>query len=372
MLAEAEARKSELRAAIAALTASPQAAPEGGETVQPFCWIVPSLLDFVPRWKGQINLDASTHYGTKHTVPLYASPQVQGGEADDHDCSMQCRYFRLHKSHRKDWPPQRAPGVTEAAAAAAWVAMGDENYLFGAGPFEDAHPDDQAAARRIAAAVLAAWPSSPQVDARLRDALRCVLDIGSRRLLLPSEMTHWEALLAETAALAARVSAVGVDGDESDALLPCPFCGGEPKLTEVEPSGYVVECTNGICNASTNIRYSCGDDARPLVKEQWNRRRAALASGPSGVDEAAAVRGAWRAAITLGNNICVQESDRHNDNDETEGANTGSECAKRIRQYVEPSDEALAELLNEAGARDAAAALAAALAAQDQGEGNAR
>lgn len=55
-------------------------------------------------------------------------------------------------------------------------------------------------------------------------------------------------------------------------LLPCPFCGGKAKLTEVEPSGYVVECTNGICNASTNIRYSCGDDARPLVSAQWNRR----------------------------------------------------------------------------------------------------
>lgn len=55
-------------------------------------------------------------------------------------------------------------------------------------------------------------------------------------------------------------------------LKPCPFCGGAAKLVEVEPSGYVVECTNGICNASTNIRYSCGDDAVPLVVEQWNRR----------------------------------------------------------------------------------------------------
>lgn len=60
-------------------------------------------------------------------------------------------------------------------------------------------------------------------------------------------------------------------------LLPCPFCGSEGKMVEVEPSGYVVECQNGICAASTNIRYSCGDDARPLVIEQWNRR-AALSS----------------------------------------------------------------------------------------------
>lgn len=55
-------------------------------------------------------------------------------------------------------------------------------------------------------------------------------------------------------------------------LLPCPFCGHSAALSEVEPSGYVVECANGACNASTNIRYSCGDDARPLVIEQWNRR----------------------------------------------------------------------------------------------------
>jgi hypothetical protein len=67
-------------------------------------------------------------------------------------------------------------------------------------------------------------------------------------------------------------------------LLPCPFCGGDPKLVEVEPSGYVVECTNGICHASTNIRFSCGEDARPLVAEQWNRR-AALTASPQAAPE---------------------------------------------------------------------------------------
>lgn len=34
---------------------------------------------------------------------------------------------------------------------------------------------------------------------RFRDALRCSVDIGARRLLLPSEVTHWQALLAEPA-----------------------------------------------------------------------------------------------------------------------------------------------------------------------------
>jgi len=34
-------------------------------------------------------------------------------------------------------------------------------------------------------------------DTRLVDAFRSVVDIGSRRLLLPEEVTHWQALLAE-------------------------------------------------------------------------------------------------------------------------------------------------------------------------------
>jgi len=79
-----------------------------------------------------------------------------------------------------------------------------------------------------------------------------------------------------------------------------------------------------------------------------------------------AVRQAWRAAITLANNICVQESDRHNDNDEIEGANTGSECAKRIREYVDLPDAHLIELLTEAGAT--AALEAAALSPARSGE----
>jgi hypothetical protein len=34
--------------------------------------------------------------------------------------------------------------------------------------------------------------------------------------------------------------------------------------------GYYVEC--GKCGASTNLRFSCGEDARPLLVEQWNLR----------------------------------------------------------------------------------------------------
>lgn len=58
----------------------------------------------------------------------------------------------------------------------------------------------------------------------------------------------------------------------------------------------------------------------------------------------------WRAAITLGNNICVQECDRINDDDgPMDAINATNECAKRIREWAEPSDEQLAELFAEAG-----------------------
>ena len=62
------------------------------------------------------------------------------------------------------------------------------------------------------------------------------------------------------------------------------------------------------------------------------------------IDRDAAV---WRAALTLANNICVQESDRYNDNDETRECNATAECAKRIREYLTPDDELLRELLTE-------------------------
>lgn len=75
---------------------------------------------------------------------------------------------------------------------------------------------------------------------------------------------------------------------------------------------------------------------------------------------AEAVREAWRAAITLGNNICVQESDRENASDGDVGwINGTAECAKRIRDYAEPAAAQLVEMLNEAGAHNALAAFSA-------------
>jgi len=60
----------------------------------------------------------------------------------------------------------------------------------------------------------------------------------------------------------------------------------------------------------------------------------------------------WNAAITLANNICVQQSDRFNDDDLVNEARAAADCADRIRGWHTPSSEQLAELLHEAGVRD--------------------
>lgn len=59
------------------------------------------------------------------------------------------------------------------------------------------------------------------------------------------------------------------------ALLPCPFCGHSDIAIKNETpddnsGGYFIECPG--CNASTSLRYACGDDPTPLLAEQWNRR----------------------------------------------------------------------------------------------------
>ena len=58
-------------------------------------------------------------------------------------------------------------------------------------------------------------------------------------------------------------------------------------------------------------------------------------------------RVAWNAAITLANNICVQESDRANDDDRSFAATAAEECARRIRAWINPSEEQFNELLVE-------------------------
>lgn len=62
------------------------------------------------------------------------------------------------------------------------------------------------------------------------------------------------------------------------------------------------------------------------------------------------LRGVWRAALTLANNLCVQESDRENERDgDPEHIHAAGNCARRIRDWLNPTDEQLAEMLREAG-----------------------
>ena len=62
-------------------------------------------------------------------------------------------------------------------------------------------------------------------------------------------------------------------------------------------------------------------------------------------------REVWRAAMTLANNLAVQVSDDMNSRDETEGADAASRCANRFREYLSPDDDALMEMLDEAGVK---------------------
>lgn len=60
-------------------------------------------------------------------------------------------------------------------------------------------------------------------------------------------------------------------------------------------------------------------------------------------------RDIWRAALTLANNICVQESDAHNADDEIAEAGAAGYCAERIRGWLDTPDDQMAELFQEAG-----------------------
>lgn len=62
-------------------------------------------------------------------------------------------------------------------------------------------------------------------------------------------------------------------------------------------------------------------------------------------------RKVWRAALTLVNNLCVQESDRINaDDGSPEAMDALSETLTRIRGWLEPSDPQFLQMLREANA----------------------
>lgn len=62
-----------------------------------------------------------------------------------------------------------------------------------------------------------------------------------------------------------------------------------------------------------------------------------------------AARAGWVAAIRLSHNIAVQEANRHNDNDEDCNTETVFRIKDRIRDWEQPTDEQLSEMVAEAG-----------------------
>lgn len=52
----------------------------------------------------------------------------------------------------------------------------------------------------------------------------------------------------------------------------------------------------------------------------------------------------WDNALTLANNICIQISNRYNDDDEIEKAECANDCAKQIRVGIGQYSEALSSL----------------------------
>lgn len=73
------------------------------------------------------------------------------------------------------------------------------------------------------------------------------------------------------------------DADREKALLPCPFCGGEPDYQDIAGGGVIIRC--GECEAES----ACFNRDRN-AEDAWNARTAsaARAEGP-----------AWRKIETL-------------------------------------------------------------------------
>lgn len=68
-------------------------------------------------------------------------------------------------------------------------------------------------------------------------------------------------------------------------LRPCPFCGGEATFGVIEEDthpdfgGHFIQCTEARCEASSALRFAHGDDPKPLLAEQWNRRAVGVPEG---------------------------------------------------------------------------------------------
>lgn len=55
-------------------------------------------------------------------------------------------------------------------------------------------------------------------------------------------------------------------------IKDCPFCGAHAKLEHTHDQGYVIECSNSVCQASSKVAYPIMEDPRRLLMEAWNKR----------------------------------------------------------------------------------------------------
>lgn len=74
----------------------------------------------------------------------------------------------------------------------------------------------------------------------------------------------------------------------TDALKPCPFCGGKAEIITLqgetdEPSigAQAVQCTNHACGAASGLVYPLMEDVTQLLRERWNTRAALAAPQPA-------------------------------------------------------------------------------------------
>ncbi len=75
--------------------------------------------------------------------------------------------------------------------------------------------------------------------------------------------------------------------DDSDRLMPCPFCGAEAEIITLEgeadePSigAQCVQCTSSACGAASGLIYPLMDDVTHLLIERWNKRHNDQGNGP--------------------------------------------------------------------------------------------
>ena len=88
--------------------------------------------------------------------------------------------------------------------------------------------------------------------------------------------------------------------DDSDRLLPCPFCGGPAEMDRVQDArdpnfgGCFVACLR--CGCTSTLHFPSMDDPRWLLMERWNCRTN-TAADPSTIRALLAERDALRAEL---------------------------------------------------------------------------